>query len=109
MNVVYHSEAEHEEVKEWVLAVSMDQRVEQTLPIDARYAMKSEIKTKTEKQKHRETQRNREERKLHSDMDFNNLSLDGVFKTPSFDGGGVEYTHPPFLFVKTTEKDYALC
>lgn len=29
-------ETEHEEIKEWVLAVSMDQRVEQTLPLDER-------------------------------------------------------------------------
>ena len=29
-------ESEHEEIKEWVLAVSMDQRVEQTLPLDER-------------------------------------------------------------------------
>ena len=28
--------AEHENVKEWVLAVSMDQKVEQQLPIDER-------------------------------------------------------------------------
>lgn len=27
-------DAEHEEVKEWVLAVSMNQKVEQTLPVD---------------------------------------------------------------------------
>ena len=33
----YYSDKQHEEVKEWVLAVSMDQRVEQTLPIDSRF------------------------------------------------------------------------
>ena len=30
--------AEHENVKEWVLAVSMDQKVEQQLPLDERFS-----------------------------------------------------------------------
>lgn len=33
---LYLSESQHEEIKEWVLAVSMDQRVEQVLPKDER-------------------------------------------------------------------------
>ena len=33
-----------------------------------------------------------------------NLSFDGVLKTPSFDGGGLNRPPPPFLFVKTIEK-----
>ena len=33
-----------------------------------------------------------------------NLSFDGVLKAPSFDGGGVESTPSPILFVKTIEK-----
>ncbi|XP_029847708.3 intraflagellar transport protein 172 homolog [Ixodes scapularis] len=31
---MFLSESEHEEVKEWVLAISMNQQVEQTLPVD---------------------------------------------------------------------------
>mgnify|MGYP001418915763 CR=1 FL=1 len=33
-----------------------------------------------------------------------NLSYDGVFKTPSYDGGGGLKVSPLFLFVKTIEK-----
>lgn len=36
MYILLLQEAEHEEIKEWVLAVSMDQRVEQSLPLDER-------------------------------------------------------------------------
>merc|ERR1719471_231063 len=38
-------ERQHEEVKEWVLAVSMDQRVEQQLPIDERMTYEGSLVT----------------------------------------------------------------
>ena len=36
-------ENQHEEVKEWVLAVSMDQKVEQQLPIDERMTYEASL------------------------------------------------------------------
>ncbi len=37
------SPAEHEAVKEWVLAVSMDQKVEQVLPLDERMTFEASL------------------------------------------------------------------
>ena len=40
-------ESEHEEVKEWVLAVSMDQKVEQVLPLDERKTFEGSLQGAT--------------------------------------------------------------
>ena len=40
-------EADHEEVKEWVLAVSMDQKVEQVLPMDDRDTFEGSLRAAT--------------------------------------------------------------
>ncbi|XP_067120573.1 intraflagellar transport protein 172 homolog [Centruroides vittatus] len=40
---MYLNESEHEEVKEWVLAISMDQRVEQVLPLDERMTYEASL------------------------------------------------------------------
>ena len=37
------SSSEHENVKEWVLAVSMDQKVEQQLPLDERMTYEASL------------------------------------------------------------------
>lgn len=41
----YLQEEQREEVKEWVLAVSMDQRVEQTLSLDERNTFEGSLTT----------------------------------------------------------------
>ena len=38
-------QSQHEEIKEWVLAVSMDQKVEQQLPIDERMTYEGSLVT----------------------------------------------------------------
>ena len=43
--VPHLKEADHEEVKEWVLAVSMDQKVEQVLPSDDRGTFEGSLRS----------------------------------------------------------------